>query len=66
MSNTTDVIFKPGMEIGYRSSASVRWQLARVVAVVEGHLHIRTSDPEGLTALNMADPDFWDQIGTPF
>lgn len=66
MSNTTDVVFKANMEIGYRSSASVRWQLARVVAVVEGHLHVRTSDPTGLVVLNMADPDFWDHIGTPF
>lgn len=66
MNNTTDVNFTPGMQIGYRSSASVRWQLARVVAVVEGHLHIRTSDPKGLAVLRMSDPDFWDQIGTPF
>lgn len=66
MSNTTNVTFTPGMEIGYRPTTSVRWQLARVVAVVEGHLHVRTSDPEGLAVLRMSDPDFWDQIGTPF
>ena len=66
MSNTTDVTFTPGMEIGYRPTTSVRWQLARVVAVVEGHLHISTSDPKGLAVLRMSDPDFWDHIGTPF
>lgn len=66
MSNTTDVTFTPGMQIGYRTASGAKWQLAKVIAVVEGHLHISTSDPKGLTVLRMSDPDFWDHIGTPF
>jgi len=59
-------LFTPGMQVGYRPTVNSRWQQATVTALVEGHLHLSTTDPKGIAVLRMADPDFWKQIGTPF
>ena len=62
----SDIVFTPGMQVGYRPLSSAQWQQATVTALVEGHLHLSTTDPKGIAVLWMADPDFWSQIGTPF
>jgi len=59
-------LFTPGMQVGYRPLGSTQWQHATVTALVEGHLHLSTTDPKGIAVLCMADPDFWKQIGPPF
>lgn len=61
-----DIVFTPEMQVGYRPLGSTEWQQATVTALVEGHLHLSTTDPKGITVLRMSDPDFWNQIGTPF
>ena len=71
MSNTTGVIFTPGMKFSYRRDRGQPWVTATVTQIYTSRNHLyaeldRSVDMWPYIILNMADPDVWDHIGTPF
>lgn len=67
MSSDITGVFTVGHDIAYRTRPDSRdWHKATVAAVVNGHLIIKTRDPEGLISVDGRHPDFWNCIGPPF
>ena len=68
---SADITFQLGTKFSYRRSRDQPWVNATVYAIdaSTNRLHAeldRSANMWPWLILDMSDPDFWDQIGTPF